>query len=233
MLMDIKLNLLYKILIVLLLTVPSIVSAQPSLSVAETDGGQKSTPIDSASDHYDNGGNIIGVGDKAPDFTLPSLDGEKVSLSSYDDKTVALWFTNLCSGCQSVLPQVEDIGSRYSDRGLSVIAVSLLGDDTTTVRQIAKKFTVPFQFLIDPKASIYEKYGGTKIQPGTCPVNPQFFVVNQGIVTYATHFPGAPEAEIRTEVEKAIALPGPKDSNGAESEFPADQSEHPEDSSKY
>ncbi len=229
MLMEIKLNLLQTTLPVLLLAVPSFANAQSSLSAVEADNGQKSTPVDSASDLRDSGGHVVGTGDPAPDFTLPSLNGTKATLSSYSNKTVVLWFTNLCSGCQSVLPQVGDIGIRYADRGVSVIAISLLGDDTTTVRKIAKEYTVPFTFLIDPKASVYENYGGTEIPPGTCPVNPQFFVVNQGIITYATHFPGASRNEIRAEVEKAIALAGLKDTTGSASEHPADKSEHPRD----
>ena len=35
--------------------------------------------------------NVVNVGDKAPDFTLPSLDGRDVSLSDYAGKRVALF----------------------------------------------------------------------------------------------------------------------------------------------
>ena len=35
--------------------------------------------------------NTVEVGDTAPDFTLPSLDGEPVSLSDYRGKRVALF----------------------------------------------------------------------------------------------------------------------------------------------
>ena len=36
--------------------------------------------------------NVVNVGDKAPDFTLRSLDGRDVSLSDYVGKRVALFF---------------------------------------------------------------------------------------------------------------------------------------------
>ena len=35
--------------------------------------------------------NTVEVGDTAPDFTLPSLDGDPVSLSDYRGKRVALF----------------------------------------------------------------------------------------------------------------------------------------------
>lgn len=35
--------------------------------------------------------NVVNVGDKAPDFTLRSLDGRDVSLSDYAGKRVALF----------------------------------------------------------------------------------------------------------------------------------------------
>ena len=37
------------------------------------------------------GANVVKVGDEAPDFTLPSLDGRQVSLSSYRGKKVIVF----------------------------------------------------------------------------------------------------------------------------------------------
>jgi peroxiredoxin Q/BCP len=35
---------------------------------------------------------MLSVGDKAPDFTLPSHSGEKVSLKDFKGKTLVLYF---------------------------------------------------------------------------------------------------------------------------------------------
>jgi peroxiredoxin len=127
---------------------------------------------------------------------------------------------------------MESISS-YSGGGISVIAVSLLGNDTTTARDIAEKYDISFPILIDPTAEVYEKYGGAKLPPGTCPVNPQFFVVNHGRVTYATHFPSAPIDEIRAAVDKATALPKPGDSTGSGYKYQKNQPDDPQDSTDH
>jgi len=50
------------------------------------------------------------VGDKAPDFSLQYFNGKPFTLSKIaKNKAVLLWFTNLCSGCQSKLPFIEEL----------------------------------------------------------------------------------------------------------------------------
>ncbi len=154
-------------------------------------------------------GRSLEVGDRAPEFTLPSLGGKTDTLSSHKDETVLLWFTNLCGGCQAALPEVQNLGRRYAAKGVSVLAVSLLGGDTTTVSSIARKQRVTFPMLIDPEGRVYEQYGGVKVPPGTCPANPQFFIIDNGLIAYAAHFPGAPIDEIRKEVDSLIGARKP------------------------
>lgn len=44
---------------------------------------------------------MLNVGDKAPAFTLPSDEGEKISLSDFKGKTVVLYFypKDMTPGC--------------------------------------------------------------------------------------------------------------------------------------
>ena len=145
---------------------------------------------------------VLEVGDQAPDFSLPSLAGEKVTLSAYKDGTVLLWFTNLCGGCQAVLPDVAKIDRDYSRKGVIVLAVSLLGSDTATVGDVIRNQKTTFPFLIDPEGEVYEQYGGVKLPPGTCPANPQLFILDSGKVAFAKHFPGALTDELRGVLDR-------------------------------
>jgi peroxiredoxin len=93
---------------------------------------------------------------------------------------------------------------KYSKKGVTFLAISLLGEDTQTVRAVMRKHNVQFPFLLDPKGETYRRYGGVQVPPGTCPTNPQFFITNKGRIAYATHFPGTPEPEIWKALDKLI-----------------------------
>ena len=66
------------------------------------------------------------VGDRAPDFTLPTLDGDIVQLSMYLGRIVIVdfWFSN-CSGCISSLPHLEELRAQFEDEGLIIIILVL------------------------------------------------------------------------------------------------------------
>jgi peroxiredoxin len=154
--------------------------------------------------HPNRGNHALEVGDQAPDFSLKSIDGKVVRLSTYEKGTVVLWFTNLCHGCQAVLPGMVKAHDNYVKKEVTFLAISLLGEDTQTVREVVGKYSLPFSFLSDSQGETYRKFGGMQISPGTCPTNPQFFIINKGKVAYATHFPGTPALGIWTSLDKLI-----------------------------
>ncbi len=67
-----------------------------------------------------------GVGQQAPDFTLPNLSGAPVRLSSFRGCPVVLDFwASWCKPCQASLPKLEALRQKYKAWGLKVVAVSL------------------------------------------------------------------------------------------------------------
>jgi thiol-disulfide isomerase/thioredoxin len=67
-----------------------------------------------------------GVGDVAPDLTLKDLQGRDVSLASYKGHVVLLDFwATWCPPCMATVPELVNLGKKYKDRGLVVLAVSL------------------------------------------------------------------------------------------------------------
>ena len=79
-------------------------------------------------------GDIKGVA--APDFTLLTLDGQKVKLSDYRGKAVLLNFwATWCPPCKVEMPWFVDLQKQYSRDGLVVLGVAM---DDSEPAQIAK-----------------------------------------------------------------------------------------------
>ena len=66
------------------------------------------------------------VGKVAPDFTLEDLNGNNVSLHQFRGHVVILDFwASWCPPCRASMPTLDGFASRYSDKGLVLIGVSL------------------------------------------------------------------------------------------------------------
>lgn len=148
---------------------------------------------------------VAAVGDTAPNFSLVDFQGKKFTFDKKkNDKVRVFWFTNLCSGCQSVILDMEKIKSWYEKKNVEVVAVSQLGEDRATVERIIKEKKLTIRFLYDPKGEATSLYSGRYI-PGTCPLKSLYIVQRNGTIQYANHFPGAPGIEIVKQIDKALA----------------------------
>lgn len=95
-----------------------------------------------------------GVGEYkvAPDFTLPNLSGNKVSLSDYRGKVVLLNFwATWCPPCRLEMPTMEKAYRRFKNRGFEVVAVSVDVGPQSVVRDFLQEFGLSFQVLLDPQ----------------------------------------------------------------------------------
>jgi peroxiredoxin Q/BCP len=102
----------------------------------------------------------IGVGDKAPDFTLPSQSGEQVRL--YDrigERVVVLYFypKDETSGCTAEACAFRDNYEVFSDAGAEVIGVS--SDSVDRHAAFADHHKLPFTLLSDAGGKVRKLYG--------------------------------------------------------------------------
>lgn len=68
----------------------------------------------------------LSIGQMAPDFTLPSSQGEFVSLSSFRGKIVLLDFwASWCAPCLREVPYVQETYAKFKHKGFEVLGVSL------------------------------------------------------------------------------------------------------------
>ena len=68
----------------------------------------------------------IATGMPAPDFTLPDVNGNNVSLSDYKGKYVVIdfWFTG-CGSCKVMFPYLKQLMNEYRNRNIIFISISV------------------------------------------------------------------------------------------------------------
>jgi len=95
----------------------------------------------------------------APDFTLPTLDGQEVRLSSYRGKVVLLDFwATWCDPCREETPHFVQLQKTYGDRGLQIIGISM-DDSPEPVRPFYQQFHMNYPVVMGT-AKTGELYGG-------------------------------------------------------------------------
>jgi len=93
------------------------------------------------------------------DFTLPLLNGEDASLSSYKGKVVILNFwATWCPPCRAEMPSMETLYQRFKNQGLEILAVDL-GESPRTVRQFIQTHRYTFPVMLDTNSRIGSLYG--------------------------------------------------------------------------
>jgi peroxiredoxin len=102
------------------------------------------------------------VGDKAPDFTLADLEGQKVQLSSVlKNKAVLLAFwSRRCSACQQEVPALERIHKNSQGKPVAVISVVTDGMPAAETRSVMKDVGIAptYPVLLDPEFAVSDTY---------------------------------------------------------------------------
>src|SRR5579883_2861381 len=90
------------------------------------------------------------IGDRAPDFTLPSADGKEVKLSDFaGKKTIVLYFypKDETPGCTAEACEFRDNHAQFQKAGAEVVGVS--SDSVGSHERFAKHHGLPFTLLSD------------------------------------------------------------------------------------
>lgn len=100
----------------------------------------------------------LSIGSMAPDFTLPSADGE-VRLSDFRGRLVVLYFypKDMTPGCTQQACDFRDAYGELTKHGAVVIGVST--DDVERHIRFRDKYGLPFILLSDPDHAVCELYG--------------------------------------------------------------------------
>ena len=101
----------------------------------------------------------VELGDKAPDFTLPTDGAGSVTLSKLNGKKVVLYFypKDDTSGCTAEACGFRDSFPDYGGTGAVVIGISK--DSVASHDKFKKKHGLPFVLASDTSGEVCEKYG--------------------------------------------------------------------------
>ena len=101
----------------------------------------------------------VTVGKAAPDFTLPTDGGGKVSLKELRGQTVVLYFypKDDTTGCTAEACGFRDSLPKFGKLDAAVIGISR--DTVESHDKFKKKYKLPFTLASDDKGKVTEKYG--------------------------------------------------------------------------
>lgn len=117
------------------------------------------------------------VGEPAPDFALPTPDGETVRLSDLRGRPVLLNFwATWCPPCKIEMPDIEALYQKYKDQGFTVIAIDQQ-ESAEAVQKYFDEMGLSFQPVIDSSGEIFSLYRVVALPTS-------YFVDAEGVVRF-------------------------------------------------
>ena len=136
-------------------------------------------------------------GQKAPDFSLTTLKGQKLSLSSLRGKVVLIDFwAEWCGPCKQELPVLDKLGRELAARGVVIVAVNI-DKQRENAERLVKSLGLSLDPPLDPNGKVAAMYDLPKM--------PTSYVVDKkGTVRFIHEgFDGAKDAaKLRAELEE-------------------------------
>jgi peroxiredoxin len=116
------------------------------------------------------------VGQPVPDFTLETLGGELVSLSSFRGQVVVLNFwATWCTPCREEMTEFQALWEEHDPQGNLMLLAVNLQESTDSVAAFVDEFGLTFPIALDSDGDVLDKYGLPGL-PGT------FFIDEAGIL---------------------------------------------------
>ena len=126
---------------------------------------------------------VPAVGTKAPDFTLSSQEGKKVSLHDFKGQWVVLYFypKDMTPGCTIEAHNFQRDQDKYDAKRAAIVGVSV--DSIDSHVQFCTKENLTFKLLADPDKQVVTKYGSVQIMgPMTVAARNTFLIDPKGVI---------------------------------------------------
>ena len=141
------------------------------------------------------------VGKLAPDFTLPTLDGKTLTLSSFRGKVVMINFwQKACPACVREMPMMQTVFTKLPADKVVVLAVNAM-EDEATVKSFKERWNLTFPILLDTQRKVVDAYKVDDI-----PVT--LFLNSQGIIKEIKVGPFQSAEEIENSINSLLKESG-------------------------
>ena len=117
------------------------------------------------------------AGSLAPNFTLTTLDGKRVSLSDYHGKPVMLsfWYAS-CPGCLQEIPGMQRFYAAQQATGKNFVILGVnIADDAQTASQFVQQYGLTYPIVLDQNQQVLTLYN-----VNSTPTS--YFIGRQGII---------------------------------------------------
>jgi len=115
------------------------------------------------------GGGNGAIGTPAPEFALQDLDGKTVHIADFSGKVVILDFwATWCPPCRKEIPDFLAMQSKYGDKGLTIVGLSLDAGGAHDVRTFEQEHKINFNYpVLIANEETANAYGGVVGIPTT------------------------------------------------------------------
>ncbi len=135
---------------------------------------------------------------KAPEWKLQDLNGNRVSSEDFKGKVVILDFwATWCGPCRAEIPGLGELQSKYQNKGLAVIGISLDQGGADVVKDFVAKTGMNYRVLMGDE-KVQQDFGGMDAIPMTFVIDRQGNIVKE-------HLGLTEEGEFEAEIKPLLA----------------------------
>jgi cytochrome c biogenesis protein CcmG/thiol:disulfide interchange protein DsbE len=134
---------------------------------------------------------------KAPDWTLTTQAGKKVSLSDYQGRPVILHFwATWCPYCKKLQPKLVELEKKYNNTGIEIVAISFNEDEGVNPQDSINQRGYKFITAVEGE-KVAQQYG-VKGTPTT------FFINRSGNIIFKSSSSNIADPRLELAVKEII-----------------------------